>query len=123
MASKKLPTVLIPAGAKVFLLEDTDARIDWFNARLRDITIATHAAEAYKILELNSKFDFYFLEHDLGIDSVGTGADVSRCLAAYGHNGVATVIHSWNPSGVNEMKAILNEATILRFGSFEIIEG
>ena len=121
----------IPKSSRVFLLEDSELRIEWFKKKLHNLTIAKTADEAISILTCCAPFDFVFLDHDLGIldytgenqTGKGNGQEVALHLAETGFLGNKVCIHSWNPSGAANMARILkNAATVIPFGNFDIEE-
>jgi CheY-like chemotaxis protein len=115
-------TISIPRGARVFLLDDDDVRIQWFLERLTSITVAKEARDAIAILDSYPPFDFVFLDHDLGLftGTEGDGLQVAQHLAGRGFDSHNTVIHSSNTDGATAMKAALKNATVVPFGQFEI---
>ena len=119
-------TVRVPRDARCFLLEDSEARIEWFRERLPSITVRSNASEAIEALAAGS-YDVLFLDHDLGLlDSAGatgpegSGKQVARYLSGTGYLGYLVVIHSWNVVGAAAMKDILKGAAAIPFGQFEI---
>ena len=119
----------IPRNSKIFLLEDSQQRIDWFKKRLPNLVLAERTDKAIEILSTTHEpFDFVFLDHDLGIldasgfidDAIGNGEIVAKHLASQGFLGHNVCIHSWNPEGALRMKNVLNNAIVIPFGRFEI---
>lgn len=94
-------TFTIPIKARVFLLEDSDHRILWFQERIHDLTVANTSAEGIAILESNPPFDVIFLDHDLQLihyeefdeTGKGTGREVAAWLAKKGFSGKNVCIH------------------------------
>ena len=120
------PIIEVPRGARVLLLEDSQARIKWFNERIPDIFIANTVGEAITLLA-SKQFDVFFLDHDLGLLDAdgkpgpeGNGAMFAKYLSETGYLGGDTVIHSWNPTGAANMAKSLPNATVIPFGKFEI---
>jgi DNA-binding CsgD family transcriptional regulator len=120
--AKGKQTISIRRGARVFLLDDDDVRIQWFLERLISITIAKEAPDAIAILDSYPPFDFVFLDHDLGrfTGTEGDGLQVAQHLARRGSDGHNTVIHSMNAAKTAAMKDALKSATVAPFGQFEI---
>lgn len=102
----------------VFVLEDDQMRIDWFEKTFGDVPflfITKDTDEAIPILRL-IKFDLIFLDHDLEETSI-YDEDHAEYDATRGKNGlrVATelnftinqetdcIIHSMNPTGAGNM--------------------
>jgi hypothetical protein len=120
-------TIRIPKKAKCFLLEDTQERIDWFKSKLPFLDTADNVKDAIAYLS-TQKYDFVFLDHDLGLldyagysaGQPGNGKDVARYLSGRNFMGDNVVIHSWNPVGAAAMKDILENASAIPFGQFEI---
>jgi CheY-like chemotaxis protein len=119
-------TFQVSAGCRVFVLDDTQDRLDWFRERLPEMRYATTAAAALEILS-TEHFDLVFLDHDLSFLDAGfperqfdNGKEVARYLA-YSKFAGKVVIHSKNEDGVKAMKKILPTAAIARFEEFEIV--
>ena len=101
---------------KIFILEDDPHRItrfkQWYSHH--DLTITDQAADAIEILK-SEKFDLIFLDHDLGgqvyVDSSekNTGYTVACELSSTVNSDTTVVIHSMNPTGSNNMKAVLEK--------------
>ena len=115
----------IPADWPVLVLEDTDERICWFRQRLPHAVFAKTASEAIGLLS-QTRFKVVFLDHDLhwmhaADNSIhdGTGKQVAQFLRESGFGGIV-VIHSKNEDGVAIMKKYLPNATLARYGEFEI---
>ena len=102
----------------VFVLEDDQMRIDWFNEKFWDVPflfITKDTEEAIPILRL-IKFDLIFLDHDLEETSI-YDEDHAEYDATHGKNGLRVaaelnftinqetdcIIHSMNPTGASEM--------------------
>ncbi len=118
-------TFHIPAGHKVFVLDDTEDRLRWFRERFPEMKFAKTAQGAIDILAAE-QFDMVFLDHDLSfMDAAditrqfGNGKEVARFLAIRKFAG-KIVIHSKNEDAVKIMAKILPQATIARFDEFEI---
>jgi len=57
-------TFRVPSDCRVFVLDDTQDRLDWFRERLPQMRSATTSAAALEILS-TEHFDLVFLDHDL----------------------------------------------------------
>lgn len=117
-------TFHVPSHWRVFVLDDTEDRISWFRSKLPNVRFAKTCDEALEILS-SEKFDLIFLDHDLswmdaGFPSRlhGNGKEVARYLARTHFLG-KIVIHSRSDQA-NAMAKILPQATIARFGEFDI---
>lgn len=119
--------ITIPAGARVFVLEDNSKRLSWFCERLPDAAFAYDANTAITRLA-NEQFDVLFLDHDLQprlMDSgeEDTGYTVAKFLASEQniHNrDCQIIVHSWNPAGAANIVNLIG-GTHIPFSSFEII--
>jgi len=118
-------TFRIPAHWRVFVLDDTEDRISWFRQRLPRLRYAKTSRSALEILSAE-QFDLVFLDHDLswmdaGFPSRlhGNGKEVARYLAGTKFEG-RVVIHSKSDQA-EIMAKILPQATIARFGEFDIV--
>ena len=102
----------------IFVLEDDQMRIDWFNEQFHDVPflfITKDVKEAISILRL-IKFDILFLDHDLDEVSIYDEAHAEYDLR-HGYNGLmvishlrgtvnqetSCIIHSMNPTGAGNM--------------------
>ena len=119
-------TFRVPSDCRVFVLDDTQDRLDWFRERLPQMRSATTSAAALEILS-TEHFDLVFLDHDLSFMDAGfperqfgNGKEVARYLA-YSKFAGKVVIHSKNEDGVKVMAKILPAAAIARFDEFEIL--
>lgn len=102
----------------VFVLEDDQMRIDWFNEKFWDVPflfITKDTDEAIPILKL-IKFDLLFLDHDLEETSIydeahaeydmnhaKNGLRVAAHLRGTINQETECIIHSMNPSGAANM--------------------
>jgi len=112
---------------KIFVLEDSQERINWIKGNLNfaDIDIAMDMCE---IDNFRGGYDLLMLDHDLGdrqmVDSSdeNTGFEFCKWLVNnYQNKETDIVIHSHNPSGANAMKNHLidhgfKNVLILTFG-------
>lgn len=117
-------TFEIPSHWSVFVLDDTEERIAWFRSRLANLRFAKTCDEAVEILSAQ-QFDVVFLDHDLSWMDAGfpnrlhgNGKEVARYLARTKFPG-KIVIHSRSDQAAT-MAKILPQATVTRFGEFEI---
>lgn len=106
------------------MLDDTEDRISWFRSKLPKVRFAKTCDEALEILS-SEKFDLVFLDHDLSWMDAGfpdrmhgNGKEVARYLARTRFVG-KIVIHSRSDQA-DAMAKILPQATIARFGEFDI---
>lgn len=103
--------------AKIFILDDQEIRHELFKLKFEghDITSAWTAKEAIDILS-RYKFDYIFLDHDLGgkiyvASDVGTGYEVAKWISKHPElKGCQIVIHSFNPDGCTNMQSVLRAA-------------
>ena len=102
----------------VFVLEDDQMRIEWFNKTFGDVPflfITKDTEEAIPILRL-IKFDLLFLDHDLEETSIydedhaeydmnraKNGLRVAAHLRGTINQETECIIHSMNPSGASNM--------------------
>ena len=100
---------------RILLLDDIDARRVILEERLSpaEFVHATNASEAITALQ-GERFDLVHLDHDLGEEPAGTGAEVARAIAELPpeRRPLRAVIHSFNPVGAQRMKAILEDAEV-----------
>lgn len=110
----------------MFVLDDTQARLDWFRERLPQgkMRFAKTAAAALEILS-TEHFDLVFLDHDLSFMDAGfperqfgNGKEVARYLA-YSKFAGRIVIHSHSDQA-QAMAKILPQAAVCRFDCLEI---
>ena len=109
---------------KVLILEDSGARIKLFQKHLgkdHDLYFFDNVQEAKAALELMGPFDVLFLDHDLDdrvfVDSnePNTGYQLAKWVAEKDIKFDEIILHSLNPAGVQNMKAVLPEAKIVPF--------
>jgi len=100
---------------RIFILEDDNCRIRQFHANFKnaELTITDSSKEAIKILKKEKRFDYIFLDHDLGgkqmVDSgENTGFEVAQWLFQHPKKKPKfnLYVHSLNPAG---RKNILGE--------------
>lgn len=119
-------TFHVQTDARVFVLDDTEERLEWFRKHLPGVRTAKTAKAALEILSAES-FDLVFLDHDLSFMDAGfpdrqfdNGKEVARFLAIKKFSG-KVVIHSKNDVGAEAMLKALPNATRARFDEFEIV--
>lgn len=116
---------------KIFILEDSNARIKYFKSRLDKkgniLEIAKTVKEGEKILGKHSFWDMILLDHDLDgevfVDSNNdnTGYQLAKFIKQYIDYGRA-IIHTMNPAGAVNMKAVLKDAEVIPFSVLDIKE-
>jgi hypothetical protein len=126
MAGMKTTTIHIPKLAFIFIVEDNLQRIRWFLDKLGSRIIGIHdkpenAISALKAFNL-AEIDMFFLDHDLGGPfQPPFSTDIAKYMFEQDPKiGKRTIIHSCNPEGANNLKAILPGAIKLPFGTFDI---
>jgi hypothetical protein len=117
-------TFHVPSHWRVFVLDDTEDRISWFRSKLPSLRFAKTCDEGLEVLS-SEKFELIFLDHDLSWMDAGfpnrlhgNGKEVARYLARSRFSG-KIVIHSRSDQA-DAMARILPQATIARFGEFDI---
>ena len=107
--------------ARILILDDDDIRHKQFAKKYKneELVHVYIAAEAINYLEYGPKFDYIFLDHDLGgqqmVESgVDTGYEVAEWLSRNDEykprNSV--ILHSLNPVGRKNMCNVLKQANI-----------
>ena len=92
---------------KVFVLDDSDERLAWFEEKMKDYNLTTCSS----VPEAKAKwgtgdFDVLFLDHDLGNEE--TGVDFCEFVAeSTSREKYRVVVHSHNPGGAENMTAAL----------------
>ena len=113
---------------RILVIEDSEDRLKWFQAEFGhcDLTMATNAKAGISYVK-DRKFDLIFLDHDLGhrvfVDSndENTGYQVAKAIVISEFNNTTpVVIHSWNPTGAENMRTILTNSIYIPFGTFKI---
>jgi len=113
---------------KILILEDDIQRVKLFtqNFTNAELIFTQTSSEAIEHLK-NEKFDYIFLDHDLGGTAFApsdenSGYEVAKWLEA---NPSTTteyiIIHSLNPAGVAKMQQALPEAKVVPFVWTKII--
>jgi CheY-like chemotaxis protein len=103
----------------ILVLEDDRARQQTFAQKLigTNAVIVETAAEAIQALS-EGEWDYLFLDHDLGGQQMvesgpGTGYEVAEWLAEHPeHQPPNIIIHSFNPSGAENIHRALPNATV-----------
>ena len=136
-AVPKVTTIQIHKGTRIFILEDSEERINWFAAVFKpslDFALARTSDEAVTLLTNYPPFDMFFLDHDLGPEdykgyhegytrSYGNGQEVAKYLKDNDliKKYAKVVVHSWNTTGAAKMKdIIISNVALIPFGSFQI---
>ena len=121
-----MTTFHIPKDWPVLVVEDSPARTCWSRERMPQAVFVSNVEDALQVLD-KTVFRVVFLDHDLNFrdaafpEQVGSGQRIARRLAQIGFDSVV-VIHSVNEVGTNRMKALLRQAHVAPFGTFEIEE-
>lgn len=97
---------------KIFVLDDDDERIHWFQLLGEEVEYAHDPKEAEYIIS-NDTFDIIFLDHDLGgpyRGPCGDGIDLANIMASnLIHTSTPIVVHSMNYGGAtNILNALRN---------------
>jgi CheY-like chemotaxis protein len=103
----------------ILILDDDLCRHEFFNMALigHIVKSTTTAAETIEELKSNN-FDVVFLDHDLGGQQMvesgdNTGYEVAKWLSEHPNRiPNQVIIHSFNPAGAKNMKAVLPQAAI-----------
>jgi hypothetical protein len=128
-----MTTISIRKGARVFIVEDNQERLDWFSMKMPHIAIFHTQDPDVAVEQLRSMppetFDAIFLDFDLGPDNVMNSTINSIPVVDFLNSRLTTrksqrniIIHSANPVGATWMQAILPGATQIPFGTFDIKE-
>ena len=104
---------------RILILDDDSGRHKVFNRKLIGHAV-DNVFEAHEAIDLlkGDKYDIVFLDHDLGNKSMvasgpGTGYEVAQWLRDNPDKQPnQVVIHSFNPVGAKNIKAILQMATV-----------
>jgi CheY-like chemotaxis protein len=109
---------------RVLILEDSPERIKVFQKQLKDhdLYFFDNVRDAIRAIEFIGEFEFFFIDHDLdnkvfvSSQEENTGYQFAKYLK---EKGIVkdTVIHSMNPVGSQNIKAILPWAQIVPFPS------
>ena len=109
----------------ILLVEDNIDRIKWFTNEFsgHNLIIGDNANSAISLLR-EIKFDAIFLSHDLCnevfVDSedLNTGYQVALEIPDSINKNAVIIIHSWNPTGAENIKKVLPKAFYIPFGTF-----
>ena len=109
---------------KVLFLDDDmlRQRSARYHFRHGEFTGVCTAADAIRALQTDT-YDLVHLDHDLGgmvytQSAQGTGYEVAQYIASMTTPPAHVVIHSWNPAGANNMKAVLERVTSVEVSPF-----
>jgi hypothetical protein len=102
--------LLVEAGAKVLVLEDSAERCERFLSWLPDCVICRTVSDAIEAFNRES-FDICFVDRDLGGPEAGYGEDFAKHLAAVRYCG-RTIIHSANLVAARYMEQLLRDADV-----------
>jgi hypothetical protein len=111
--------VVLPRGAKVLLLEDSEMRIEWFKKRIPNLIVLKSVKEFTDYFENKGGCDFIFFDHDLGEGGIGLDA-IKFLKERFGSVSRWGVIHSWNRAGARAMQDLYPMVACIPFGEFEI---
>jgi hypothetical protein len=133
-----LAKISVPRGAVIFLIEDMDVRVNWFEKKLgiertggykinAPVALITTSSpsEALAILgnvDIN-EIDLFFFDHDLGGRPYAPpfSTDIAKFLAKQDREiGKRVVIHSMNEAGSKNLQRIMPGSVHMPFGSFDI---
>ena len=95
---------------KIFILEDNPERMHYFSGIMinESLVITNNVEQGIKILQ-NEKFNYIFLDHDLGrqvyvaSDDKNTGHYLCKHMHKSLNTDTPIIIHSWNENGVKNM--------------------
>jgi hypothetical protein len=108
---------------KIFILEDSQARINIFKKKLKkdDVYYFDNVIEAIEGFSLLGPFDILFLDHDLdgkifvNSEDENTGYQFAKYISKEEELKSQIIIHSMNPAGARNIKNILPQAEIVPF--------
>jgi CheY-like chemotaxis protein len=116
---------------RIFVLEDSDYRINYFKSLFNKegiiLEIANTVEEGKKLLSTQKSWDVIFLDHDLEgeiyVDSNyhNTGYQLAKYIRQYIEYD-RVILHTMNTVGAANMKAVLEDAEIIPFGMLDIKE-
>ena len=102
----------------IFVLEDIQERINFFEKRYPFATICRTVKEAKEQIH-GKRWDILFLDHDLGDNNEGDGYDFAKFLKEnVDIDNMSIIIHSFNPVGAKNMQAVLGKGLISPFTEF-----
>jgi hypothetical protein len=102
--------LLVEAGAKVLVLEDSAEHCERFLSCLPDCVICRTVREAIEAFD-GERFDFCFIDRDLGGPEAGYGEDFAKHLAAVRYFG-QVIVHSANLVVARYMDRVLRDAGV-----------
>jgi len=110
----------------ILVVEDDPNRIAWFKNKISvGLDICTTAKDA--VARVNSKkYDFIFLDHDLGgrvfvpSEDEETGYTVAKAIAESSNKNTDVIVHSMNPVGAENICRVLPQALRRPFGTFDL---
>ena len=127
-----ISTIQIPGLSRCLIVEDNEARHEWFRENLPGCSIAESPQIALEILKINQNWDIIFLDHDCHGRFFVEPTDpeflnrtfwqVAQHLHRIEFPG-QIVIHSGNPVGAKRMEALLGpkcKVAVIPFGMFDI---
>jgi hypothetical protein len=122
-------TIRIRRTSSVFLLEDSEERIQWFFLNLKGVAAVqwkSNVEDALPLLSLLEPDAIVFLDHDLCVSDAaypdirpGSGQRAAKFLSINRFPG-EVYIHSVNERGATAMKTHLPKAILAPFGTFAI---
>ena len=109
---------------RFLILEDDTKRVNFFIERFGQyhLDITENAFEAIEYLK-KFKYDYVFLDNDLGLDN-GEGLDVAKFLeqGLNPNSNAVIVIHSWNTVAANSMRHSIPGSRVVPFGTNEFYD-
>lgn len=111
----------IPNDAAVLFVDDSIGRRHWILSRYRlpHAFLADNANDAIQILKQGT-IDIVFLDYDLA-PGLGLSSESVAQYLAETKSAAQIFLHSENPFGIEVLKRILPNATVMPFGTFEIL--
>lgn len=124
--------IRVPQSAVVYIVEDSENRLEWFRGKLGDRILRVDKDPAVAIEWLKGlsdeefdAIDLFFLDHDLGGGAYMPpyATDIAEYMASRRPRvGFRTIIHSQNPYGGPRLQKILPGSMYIPFGSFDLID-
>ena len=102
--------LLVEAGAKILVLEDSSERCERFLSWLPDCVICATVSAAIEAFK-GEPFDWIFIDRDLGGPEAGYGEDFAKHLAAVRYSG-QVIVHSANLVVARYMDRVLRDAGV-----------
>ncbi len=109
---------------KILILEDANSRIQTFikhYGKKHDLYFFDNITDAKDALNLLGPFDVIFLDHDLddrvyvNSNEANTGYQLAKWMQENNISAEEIIIHSMNPVGADNIKAVLPQAKIIPF--------